>query len=89
MPFPFHSIPLPKPARTEADKDASAVEYENHHISIYPDSSAVPIKAGACFNHIKLTLRSSRVRRETERKGGGRELCALPVKINGSAKELD
>lgn len=40
----------------KTDKRAKSLKYENHKISIYPDSSAEPIMKKACFNHIKLLL---------------------------------
>lgn len=38
------------------DKRAKSLKYENHRISIYPNSSAESIMERACFNHIKLLL---------------------------------
>lgn len=38
------------------DKRAKSLKYENHGISIYPNSSAEPIMEKACFNHIELLL---------------------------------
>lgn len=65
------------------DKRAKSLKYENHRISIYPNSSAEPIMERACFNHINLLLRDCGVSYELKHP------LFLWAKINDSTKELD
>lgn len=43
------------------DKRAKSLKYENHRISIYPNSSAEPIMERDCFNQVNSLLHGCRV----------------------------